>query len=163
MPGASRRVRRFLTGCTAGLPGSPGSGARRAFWDSILDRYADGSMAIRLIIYLMRLPFPAPLGALLVLSAFALIGSNLISYSSARAESLGIDLGKPTLASKGTRTSVLILCVWGSLLWPQAPILALICLAVHPNTVVVRRLMRTIDQSRSLWLCRARNGRGPHG
>ena len=34
---------------------------------------------------------------MIFISALALVGSNLISYSSARAESLGLDLGKPTL------------------------------------------------------------------
>jgi phosphatidylglycerophosphate synthase len=121
-----------------------------AFWDSVLDRYADGAMVIGLIIYLVRLPFPLPLWVLLFLGAFALIGSNLISYSSARAESLGIDLGKPTLASKGTRTSVMILCAWGSLLWPKLPILALIYLVIHPNVEIVRRLARASDSSQPL-------------
>ena len=35
----------------------------------------------------------------------AISGGSLILYTTARAESLGIALGKPTLASKGTRTS----------------------------------------------------------
>ncbi|GKT10972.1 hypothetical protein [Desulforhabdus sp. TSK] len=102
---------------------------------------------IGLIIYLVRLPFPLPPWIILVFGALALIGSNLISYSSARAECLGIDLGKPTLASKGTRTSVMILCAWGSLLWPKIPILALLYLAIHPNAVVVRRLVRAFEVS----------------
>lgn len=121
-----------------------------AFWDSVLDRYADGAMVVGLIIYLVRLPFPLPTWVLLVLGALAVIGSNLISYSSARAESLGIDLGRPTLASKGTRTSVIILCAWGSLIWHEVPIFALFYLAVHPNAVVVRRLIRTSGKSQSL-------------
>jgi phosphatidylglycerophosphate synthase len=152
----------WLAGCLAAcaqvLDGVDGQFARMtgkqskggAFWDSVLDRYADGAMVIGLIIYLVRLPFPLPFWVLLILGALALIGSNLISYSSARAESLGIDLGKPTLAGKGTRTSIMILCAWGSLIRPELPILALFYLAIHPNVVVVHRLIRTSHMSRPL-------------
>lgn len=147
-----------IAACAQVLDGVDGQFARitgkqskgGAFWDSVLDRYADGAMMIGLIIYLVRLPFPLPLWVILISGALALIGSNLISYSSARAESLGIDLGKPTLASKGTRTSVLILCAWGSLIWPKLPILALLYLAIHPNVEVIRRLARASDISKPL-------------
>lgn len=147
-----------IAACAQVLDGVDGQFARitgkqskgGAFWDSVLDRYADGAMVIGLIIYLVRLPFPLPPWVLLVFGALALMGSNLISYSSARAESLGIGLGKPTLASKGTRASVIILCAWASLIWPEVPIVALAYLAVHPNAVVVRRLIRTSGVSRSI-------------
>ena len=71
-----------------------------AFWDSVLDRYTDGAMVIGMAVYLIRLPFPVEQWLLIFISALALVGSNLISYSSARAESLGLDLGKPTLVSQ---------------------------------------------------------------
>jgi hypothetical protein len=79
-----------------------------------------------------------------LLIALALIGGNLISYSTARAETLGLDLGRPTLASKGTRSSVMIVCALLSLFVPAAPMAALIYLALHTNAVVVRRLFRTM-------------------
>jgi len=84
----------------------------------------------------------------LTLGALALIGSNLISYSSARAENLGIDLGRPTLASKGTRMTVVIVCAWGSLFWPPFPALALVYLACHTQFVVGYRLIRAQRQVR---------------
>jgi phosphatidylglycerophosphate synthase len=118
-----------------------------AFWDSVLDRYADGAMMIGLGIYLIRLPESLPLWLLLLLAFLAITGSNLISYSSARAESLKLDLGKPTLASKGTRSTVMILSAWASLFWPQAPLLGLLYLALHPNMVVASRLIRTLRTS----------------
>lgn len=118
-----------------------------AFWDSVLDRYADGAMMIGLVIYLFRLPSLLPQWVLLLLAFLAITGGNLISYSSARGESLGLDLGKPTLASKGTRSTVMILSAWGSLLWPQLPLAALLYLAVHPNLEVTRRLVRTLRAS----------------
>jgi phosphatidylglycerophosphate synthase len=117
---------------------SPGG----AFLDSVLDRYADGAMVMGLAVYMIRLPAMAPLWLLLALSFFALVGSNLISFTSARAENLDLHMGKPTLASKGTRMSTMILGALGTLVWPYAPVISLCYLAVHPNAVVVRRLLR---------------------
>lgn len=119
-----------------------------AFWDSLLDRYTDGSMVIGLTVYLFQLPAPLPFWLLLALGAVALIGSNLISYSSARAENLGIDLGQPTLASKGTRMTVMIVCAWGSLFWPPLPVVALVYLVGHTQLVVIRRLILVHQQIR---------------
>lgn len=118
-----------------------------AFWDSVLDRYTDGAMVIGMSVYLIRLPFPMQQWLLIFISALAFVGSNLISYSSARAETLGLDLGNPTLASKGTRSSVMILCALFSFFWPELPILALIYLAIHPNGAVLYRLLKTFKQS----------------
>ncbi len=111
-----------------------------AFLDSVLDRYVDAALIIGLLIYLIRPPAGYPLWLLLATGFFALCGSSLVSYTTARAESLGIPMGKPTLASKGTRTSIIVLCGWASALWPPAPLLALGYLAVHPNIVIVRRI-----------------------
>ena len=118
-----------------------------AFLDSVLDRYPDGAMVIGMVIYLIRLPVPIPFWLLLIFGFLAISGSNLISYSSAKADSLGIDLGRPTLASKGTRSSVMILCALGSLIWPFMPVLALAYLVIHPNTVVIHRLVRASRSS----------------
>ncbi len=112
-----------------------------AFLDSVLDRYVDVALIMGLVIYLIRLPADFSFGLLLTIGFLALCGSSLISYTTARAESLGIAMGKPTLASKGTRTSVIVLCAWASTLWPAAPLLALVYLAVHPNIVVIRRIL----------------------
>jgi phosphatidylglycerophosphate synthase len=113
-----------------------------AFLDSVLDRYADLALVIGLVLYLIRLPSPIPLWQLLILGSLALIGSSQISYSTSRGNELEINLGSPTLASKGTRTSVIIICALGSLIWTTAPILALFYLVVHPNAVVMARLVR---------------------
>jgi len=117
-----------------------------AFLDSVLDRYAEGAMVIGLIVYLIRLPITIPLWQLLILGSLALIGSNLMSYSIARAQSLGIQLDGPTLANnlanKGTKTTVIVLCCFVSLFWPPMPIVALCYLALYLNLVVVRRLFR---------------------
>jgi len=112
-----------------------------AFMDSVMDRYGDGALVIGMVVYLVRLPGDRPLWLLLTLGSLALIGSNLVSYSGARAQGLGIDLGKHTLASKGTRTTVMILCALGTLVWPSMPIVALVYLAVHPNLAVANRMI----------------------
>jgi hypothetical protein len=75
-----------------------------------------------------------------VLGASALIGSSLISYTSARAESLGIDLGTPTLANKGTRFTIVALSGLLSPFTDFMPLIAIFYLALHSNIVVMKRL-----------------------
>ncbi len=140
----------LIAACAQILDGTDGQLARLtgvqsrggAFWDSVLDRYADGALMIGLILYLTRQPPLVPIGVLYLIGALALIGSNLISYTSARADGLNLEPGPPTLASKGTRTSVIILCAWGSALWYNLPWVALLYLAIHSNIVVLQRLYR---------------------
>ena len=55
---------------------------------------------------------------------------------------LGLDIGKPTLASKGTRMAVMIICALASGFWPPAPLIALVYLAVHTNAAAVYRVLR---------------------
>jgi phosphatidylglycerophosphate synthase len=111
-----------------------------AFLDSVLDRYSDAALMMGLTLYLVRPPAVFNIPLVLVTAFLALAGGGLVSYTSARAESLGIPMGKPTLASKGTRTAVIALCGLASAFWPAAPLLALIYIAVHPNIVVIRRI-----------------------
>jgi phosphatidylglycerophosphate synthase len=144
----------FLAGLIAGaaqvLDGVDGQFARLtgkqspagAFIDSVLDRYADGALIIGMTIYLIRLPLNIPISVLLISGTLALIGSNLISYSGERGDNLKIDFGKPTIASKGTRTTVMVLCALGSVLWAPLPIVALFYLVLHPNIVVLKRIIQ---------------------
>jgi len=113
-----------------------------ALLDAVLDRYADGAMVFGVFIYSVRLPSPLPIWLTVTLGGLGLIGSNLVSYSSAKAESLRVGIGNPTLASKGTRMSVMIICGLSSVIWPGAPLLALAYLAVHPNLAVAHRLVK---------------------
>lgn len=119
-----------------------------AFLDSVLDRYSDGFMVLGLVILNVKLGYPGWL--LFILGAFAFIGSGLVSYSSARAENLGIDLGNPTLASKGTRSTVIAIAGICSGLLPCAPMAALCYLVLHPNTVVGYRIWLAFRQPRSM-------------
>jgi phosphatidylglycerophosphate synthase len=142
----------LLAACAQVLDGVDGQFARvtgrqsrgGAFFDSVLDRYFDAALIGGMLIYLVRLPAQIPLWLLLFTGFLAFAGSGLISYSTARAENLRIALGPPTLASKGTRTTAVILCACGSLVWPQLPAVALVYLAVHPNLVVLRRLLKAL-------------------
>ncbi len=116
-----------------------------AFLDSVLDRYADGAMVIGLIIYNVKMNSEIGSGAVLIIGALALIGSGLISYTSARAESLKLDLGQPTLASKGTRTIVTIVCALLSPISSLIPFVGLVYLALHTNIVVIWRIAKAAD------------------
>ncbi len=113
-----------------------------AFLDSVLDRYADGALVIGLALYVHGVESWVPTWVCGGLGFLALAGSGLISYTSARAESLGIDFGAPTLASKGTRTTMIALSGLLSPLWAHGPFCALVYLVVHTNSVVLYRIFR---------------------
>ncbi len=109
-----------------------------AFLDSVLDRYADGFLVIGLIVFNERMGLPAWL--LIPLGGLALIGSGLVSYSSARAENLGISFGSPTLASKGTRTTAIAVSLILSPVITFMPVAAICYLAFHTNMVLLYRI-----------------------
>jgi CDP-diacylglycerol--glycerol-3-phosphate 3-phosphatidyltransferase len=84
-----------------------------AFYDSTLDRLGEGAVFTGLIFYFLSGPIPAELRVLAIAAALvALVASLLVSYTRARAESLGVEckvgiaaraerillLGLPTLA-----------------------------------------------------------------
>jgi phosphatidylglycerophosphate synthase len=120
-----------------------------AFLDSVLDRYPDSAMMIGLTVYVCRMQ--SEISAILVvgLGFLGFVGSTLISYSTARAENLALDLGKPTLASKGTRMTAMALSGLGSFFWQLLPFVALCYLAVHPTVVVVKRIVQVYRLSQS--------------
>jgi len=147
--GLTAALSQILDGVDGQFARLTGSSSRAgAFLDSVIDRYADGAMVIGVVVYLVRLPVLEPLWTLLVIGALAVIGSSQISYTSARAENLEIDLGSPTLVSKGTRISLIAISGLGTPLWQGLPAAALLYLAGHTNTVVVRRLLRSAHQSK---------------
>jgi phosphatidylglycerophosphate synthase len=117
-----------------------------AFLDSVLDRYADGALVIGLVLYNIRMNPERFMELTLFIGAFAIIGSGLISYTSSRAENLKLEMGAPTLASKGTRTVVTIVCALLSPISSWIPLAGLIYLAVHTNVVVIWRLARTTQE-----------------
>lgn len=115
------------------------------FWESILNRYSENVMLIGLVIYLTRIPGMMALELLIIIGVMALIGTNLISYSSSKAANLGIDLGKPAIVTKGIRVTTIVVCAWGSLSWPGLPVAALLYIAIHTNIVIAGHLIRTFN------------------
>ena len=112
-----------------------------AFLDSVLDRYSDGFLLIGTCIYVIRGGYMMEELAWAA-AAFALVGSNAISYSTARADDLKLDLGASTFASKGTRTSVMIIAAIGAIFWAPLPAPAVIYLALHTTIAVILRIVR---------------------
>ncbi len=84
-----------------------------------------------LIVFNFKLGLPG--WSLFLLGALAFIGSGLVSYASARSQNLRIDLGKPTLASKATRTTVIAIAGILSGFFTYMPMTALCYLVLHPN------------------------------
>jgi phosphatidylglycerophosphate synthase len=113
-----------------------------AYLDSVLDRYSDGAMVIGLSVFVINSGTTIAEWGLYVLSYLAIVGSGLVSYGSARAEALHLSIGKPTLASKGTRTSVMIAAGLTSPIVPEMATAALIYLAIHPNGATIYRLLK---------------------
>jgi phosphatidylglycerophosphate synthase len=118
--------------------------AAGAFLDSVLDRYSDGTLVIGLTIFNLRNDLNLDQWHILILGTFALLGSGLISYSSSRAASLRIGLGRPTLASKGSRTAVVAFSGLLSPISSLVPLFALFYLAIHTNAVVLYRIFNVM-------------------
>jgi phosphatidylglycerophosphate synthase len=113
-----------------------------AFLDSVFDRYADLAMVVGTLFYLTQIQLPGPITLPVVFAVgfLAFAGSASVSYTTARAAGLGLDPGRPTLASKGTRMTVMVLCAVAAAAWAPAPLIGLVYLAVHPNITVIRTL-----------------------
>lgn len=119
-----------------------------AFLDSVLDRYSDGALVVGLIIFNLKNNSEWGTGVLIALGTLALIGSSLISYTSARAQNLGINFGKPTLASKGTRTTIVAISGLLSPISSLIPLSALAYLVCHTNVVVLFRVYKAVSQDK---------------
>lgn len=106
-----------------------------ALYDAVLDRYADAAVIMGMILWSLRFerwPGTWPIGLL------ALLGSLMISYSSARSEaSTGVRFDRG-VASFSTRDVRLFIVMLGSLVGQVYWTLAL--LAVLTNAVVAYRL-----------------------
>lgn len=134
---------------------SPGG----ALLDSVLDRVVDGALVLGTVIYLVRRPPPFAyyVPAVLAFGFVAVVASGLVSYSGARAGELGLKLpAKPTLASKGTRVTVIVLCALATALWEYALLAALLYLAIHPSAAIVNRIL-TISRNRGVTTRASRN------
>ncbi len=132
-----------VDGQLARMRGIQSSGG--AFLDSVLDRYADGALVIGLIIYNIKMNPIVGTEFILFVGAMAVIGSGMISYTSSRAENLSLEMGIPTLASKGTRTVITIICALLSPISTMIPFIGLLYLAIHTNCVVIWRIAKAVN------------------
>ena len=57
------------------------------FWDSVLDRYADSVIYFGVLIHFLKLGLPDQV----IITVIAIVGSLAVSYTRAKAESLGVE------------------------------------------------------------------------
>jgi len=110
-----------------------------AFLDSVLDRYSDLIVLAGLALLFVRL------GRLpdLLLTLATLVGSIMVSYTRARAESIGADCGVG-LMERGERMICLIVGALADLLTP-----ALWLLAIGSNLTAIQRIHHTWRATRA--------------
>jgi len=111
-----------------------------AFYDSVMDRYSDLCLLIGLLIYYGRISRYLYVS----LVALAMIGSVMVSYTRARAESL-IPSCKVGFLERPERVVLIII---GAVFNRMAPVLWLI--AVLSNVTVIHRILYTRQEARKL-------------
>ncbi len=104
-----------------------------AFLDSVLDRYSDLLVLAGVVVLFMRLGWLGEVVAALA----ALIGTVMVSYTRARAESIGVEC-RVGLMERGERLLVLIAGALGDLLVPAVWIVA-----VGANATALHRIVHT--------------------
>ncbi len=104
-----------------------------AFLDSVLDRYSDLLILAGLVFLFARLARPDAVVATLL----ALIGTVMVSYTRARAESVGVDC-RVGLMERGERILILLAGAFFDLLLP-----AIWVVAVGANATAVYRIVHT--------------------
>jgi archaetidylinositol phosphate synthase len=114
------------------------------FFDSLLDRYADGAAYSGILISGL---FSVALGWIWgsIVTLAALVGSLLVSYTRSRAESIGIKMESVGLAERAERMLILaavsIIAYW----WLPALGWGLVLLAVLSNFTVIQRTLHVYD------------------
>ena len=100
------------------------------FLDSLLDRYADASVYIGIIVGGLCDPF---------WGLVALAGSFLVSYSRARAEASGIKMESVGIAERAERILILSFAAIAAAFWVPALNFGIVLLAILTNLTVVQR------------------------
>lgn len=112
------------------------------FLDSLLDRYADAIIYVGIII-----------GGLcdILWGLFALIGALLVSYSRAKAESIGIKMESVGFAERAERMIILAIASLIAIFWqPQTAINAgIILLAILSNLTVLQRSIHVYRKNKN--------------
>jgi len=102
------------------------------FLDSLLDRYADAIVFCGIILGGLCDPF---------WGLVALIGSLLVSYTRARAESAGVKMEAVGVAERAERLIILATASFISVVWLDALSWSVIILAVLTNLTVLQRVV----------------------
>jgi CDP-diacylglycerol--glycerol-3-phosphate 3-phosphatidyltransferase len=108
-----------------------------AFFDSVIDRYSDVALFFGLLVYYAR----ANRFFYVVLVAFVMVSSVMVSYTRARAESL-IPLCKVGFMERPER---IVLVIIGALFNRMAPVLWVI--AILSLATVIHRIRYTYEQT----------------
>jgi len=110
------------------------------FFDSVLDRYSDLALYMGLLVYyasINRFPY-------IILTAIAMTGSVMVSYTRARAEN-SIPKCKVGFLERPER---IVLIIIGALFLRMAPVLLVI--AVLSNLTVIHRMIYTYREAKAL-------------
>ena len=100
------------------------------FFDSLLDRYADSTVFIGVILSNL---------CVLEWGLAALIGSLLVSYTRARGEAAGVKMEAVGLAERAERIIILATATFVTMAWKEALNWAIIILALLTNLTVLQR------------------------
>jgi len=128
----------ILSGCFDGMDGlvarESGQTSRfGAFLDSVLDRWSDSAFFLGLIVWYLRAGVSWPV----ILAAYALVSSSLVSYTRARAEGIGVKCGRGVF----TRLERIVVLVAGLTL--NQMVIALWIIATLSTFTAVQRLYTT--------------------
>jgi CDP-diacylglycerol--glycerol-3-phosphate 3-phosphatidyltransferase len=110
-----------------------------ALFDSALDRYSEFVMFFGIVVYFIMLKdYPIS-----VVAFFALCGSIMVSYSRARAESLGFD----SMVGIMQRPERIVFLGLGALIHPVALKIAIWLVAIFANFTALQRIRHAHKQS----------------
>ncbi len=109
------------------------------FLDSLLDRYADAAVYVGFIIGGLCNP---------IWGLISLVGSIMVSYSRARAESAGMQMESIGVAERGERMLILSVASIAAIFWIDALNVSIILLAVLSNLTVLQRGLHVYNASK---------------
>jgi CDP-diacylglycerol--glycerol-3-phosphate 3-phosphatidyltransferase len=115
-----------------------------AVLDSTLDRLSEAALLIGILILYVGEQSVIPV----LLVSVTLVGSLLVSYIRARAETLGVEC-QVGLFTRGERVVVLILGLWLNQVFEYALLVALAVILVFSFVTVVQRLLHVWQQTRA--------------
>lgn len=101
------------------------------FWDSVLDRYSDSVIYLGLMIYFLKLNKIS----YVILLVVSIVGSLIVSYSRAKAESLGQE------CKVGLMTRPVRIIVLGASFWVNQVFVGLLMIAVLSHLTVAQRIV----------------------